>query len=71
MEITKTIDYFGNTVYVPNTPQIDIQSLLAELYTYRELESLCGAKYGVTVAQLVAGAPQFTILETEEREVDD
>ena len=70
MEITKTIDYFGNTVYVPNTPQIDIQSILAELYTYRELESLCGAKYGVTVAQLVACTPKFTTLETEEKEVD-
>ena len=70
MEVQKTIDPFGNTVYVPNSPQIDINECLRLVYTLQELERACGAKYGVTLAELVKCAPTFETRETEEYKIE-
>lgn len=69
MNVCREFDPNGNVMYVPDQPQIDINSVLGHWYRYQELEIKCANKFGCTLEQLVATMQRQETRETEEYDI--
>lgn len=71
MEIVKLFHpILGKYVYQPKE-QIDIQSMLKELYDYQQLDKDCKKLTDMNLFQFLKGSRKISIIESEGTEIDD
>ena len=71
MEIVKLFHpILGKNIYQPKE-QVDMQSILKELYDYQQLDKDCKKLTDMNLFQFLKGSRKTAIIELEEVEADD